>query len=154
MRVGVPRERFEAGDLPRVCVRTGQPADGTTEVRFDSTPGWTWILLLFGVLPFLIASWFATEHATGQLPVTRAVVRRYHLLRATSGLLTIGGLGAVLGAMLVDSPTMAWVGVIAVVVGAIAGVACGLGFVSGRVRPDRIELSRVHPAFAEAMTVS
>ncbi|MDP8929905.1 MAG: hypothetical protein M3O70_15395 [Actinomycetota bacterium] len=80
-RVSVSRERFRAGDFPEICVETGRPADGLVEARFDSTPDWTWILLNFGVFPFLIATWFATERVEGKLPVVRDVVRRYHARR-------------------------------------------------------------------------
>ncbi len=51
---------LEAGTLLPVCAKTGAAADGSATMEFSATPGWTWMLLLFGVIPFLIAHAFST----------------------------------------------------------------------------------------------
>ena len=69
-------EDVEQGNLPRVCAKTGQPADGFKTLQFVSTPGWTWILLLFGILPFLIARYFAARRIYALIPMSDLALRR------------------------------------------------------------------------------
>ena len=78
--VVVSRGSLGSGDLPRVCVKTGAPADGTVDVRFSRLPPWTYLLLLAGIFPFLVALLFADEVVTGRLPVHRVVFERYRRL--------------------------------------------------------------------------
>ncbi len=54
----LPAELVHSGaDLPPVCTRHGQPAVLRRRAAFQSrTPGWTYALLLVGVLPFAIVS--------------------------------------------------------------------------------------------------
>ncbi|WP_157041621.1 hypothetical protein [Nitriliruptor alkaliphilus] len=40
-KVWVHREELVTGDLPPVCVRTGEPSDELVAVRLDSLPEWT-----------------------------------------------------------------------------------------------------------------
>lgn len=43
--------------LPRVCVRHGEPADRHKRVLFRSkTPGWTYLLIVLGVIVFAIVA--------------------------------------------------------------------------------------------------
>lgn len=152
-RVWVPRQALAEGDLPPVCVRTGRPADGLVPVRFRPVPGWTWLLLPFGVLPFLVATFFAGELVVGDVPATRAVVdhqRRWRRRGVWLGLAALVGVGlAVLG----SSPVLAGL-----------AVACGLtslGILAWRwatwitVKTDRngiwVRISGVHDDFAEAV---
>jgi hypothetical protein len=61
-RVRVSLEAFQRGALPPVCAKTGGPADCLLPVRAAYTPGWTWLLLVFGGLwAFLISRGFTTE---------------------------------------------------------------------------------------------
>jgi hypothetical protein len=43
-------------------------ADGFATIRVSNLPGWTWILLLFGFWPFLIAWYFATRRIDDREP--------------------------------------------------------------------------------------
>lgn len=153
--VTVPREALYEGELPGVCVVTGRPADGTVEVRFDSLPPWTWILLLFGVFPFLIASLLATERVVGQVPVVREAVTRYHALRRRSTLVLV--VGAV-GWMFAASAHVGWLlwPFVALTVAGVAGwVRAYFSFVDGHpVRGGtRVQLRHVHPDFVAAVEV-
>jgi hypothetical protein len=67
---------LEEGMLPHVCAKTGNPTDGYTRIRFSSAPTWTWILLLFGIFPFLIAHYFARVHVVGIVPMSDVAQRR------------------------------------------------------------------------------
>jgi hypothetical protein len=75
-RVAVTVEDLVAGTLPPFCAKTGAPADGFASVEFTSTPAWTWILLLFGILPFLIARAFSRVRVVGLVPMSDAALRR------------------------------------------------------------------------------
>jgi hypothetical protein len=107
-------DELQRGDLPPVCVQTGVPADMRARLLLDSTPGWTWILLLCGIVPFLIARYFVAVKIDALIPFSDAAWkvhrRRMRTALATTvvgfavvvvgvlgarGVLTIAGLGAV-----------------------------------------------------------
>lgn len=97
--VRLPRQRLREGALPRVCVKTGRPADGTVAASFSSLPSWTYLLLLAGILPFLIAWAFGRQRVDARLPVCRGVLDRYHrrtrrasVLFGTTGVLGIAAI--------------------------------------------------------------
>ena len=145
----VSYERLVAGELPPVCIKSGALADGLVEARFGRLPPWTFLLLLAGILPFVIALFFAHETIRCQVPVQRHVIERYHRLsrQATVGWAVSGvsGIIAVLGVY--------WLWMVA-----FAGVALvvwswfqrAVGWVDAH--PVRgtplVELRRVSPEFA------
>jgi hypothetical protein len=151
--VWVTRDDLAVGDLPPVCVVTGRPADGLVPIRFNALPGWTWVLLLLGILPFLIASLFARERVVGEVPVVAAVVERFRRRRRGSFGLGAAGLVCVAVAAAAQVAWLAWLGVLAMAAGALLAVAASRGFVDGRL--DRtglwVRLVRVHPRFAGAL---
>lgn len=67
---------LDTGNLPMICAKTGQEADLLAPVEFTNTPPWTWILLLFGFFPWLIARHFATERRVGHLPLSDTALKR------------------------------------------------------------------------------
>lgn len=153
MKTWIAREHLHTGDLPDVCVVTGEDADGLVSFKFNSLPDWTWILLLFGVFPFLVATMFATEVVQGDVPVRREIVTRYHRRKRQSLLAAAVGIAFLALAMALSQVWLAWTGVAALVVGVGVGVVASLGFIDGR--PDRtglwVKLSRVHPNFVVAL---
>jgi hypothetical protein len=96
-RIAVRREAFEQGTFPRVCCKTGRPADLSRRWEFSNTPGWTWILLFLGVFPFLIATAFATERFSGVLPLSARAEGR---LLVTKRLIWLFGAAAVVSFVL------------------------------------------------------
>jgi hypothetical protein len=152
-RVWVHREDLITGDLPPVCVRTGDPTDELVAVRLDSLPEWTWILLLFGVVPFLIAAIFATERVPGRLPMSlRARERRRgHRRRVWAAGAVAFGLFVVAAVAQTSWPFWFALGALVVVLGSLLGLERSLP----SARPDRtglgVHLRRVHPAFVEAV---
>lgn len=151
--VWVSGEDLRTGRLPAVCALTGQPAEGTVPVRLAWLPRWTWILLLFGVLPFLVASYFAMRYVEGALPVVQAAVSTYHRRRRAARALAVTGVVLLAGSVALEVVPLAWVGGVCLV-GSLAALAAALrGFV--RARSDhgdaRVLLSGVHPAFVEAV---
>jgi hypothetical protein len=76
-RVKVSLEAFHNGALPPVCAKTGEPADRLLPIRAAYTPGWTWLLLLFGGFwAFLIGRGFTTEETMGLVPFSQAALAR------------------------------------------------------------------------------
>ena len=80
-RIAVRRDAFEQGTFPAVCCKTGAGADGVERWEFSHTPTWTWILIFFGVFPFLIATAFATERFSGMLPISSVADGRITVAR-------------------------------------------------------------------------
>ena len=105
-------EDLESGHLPSVCAKTGLPADGFTSVRFSKLPGWTWILLLFGIWPFLIAWYFATRRINGLVPMSALALRRVRAFTLTYAILfTLAVVLFLIGAF-GEHPTLVWLGII------------------------------------------
>ena len=61
-RARVTLERFQSGAFPDVCAKTGERAEYLGRVEASRTPDWPCLLLLFGILPYLIAAAFSTVH--------------------------------------------------------------------------------------------
>ncbi len=80
-RIAVRRDAFEQGTFPVVCCKTGRPADLSRRWEFSNTPSWTWILIFFGVFPFLIATAFATERFSGVLPMSNLAESRFQVTK-------------------------------------------------------------------------
>jgi hypothetical protein len=152
--VWVRRGDLEAGELPSVCAVTGEATDRTVRFRFDSVPTWTWLLLFFGVFPFLIASFFATEKVEGQVPVVPQVIERYHRLRRRS--FVLGGTGVALVAIaFVAVRELVWVGLAAIAFALVVGIIASRSFINGRLDDTGrwVKMTRVHPAFVHQLEV-
>lgn len=149
----VTREQLRSGDLPAVCVKTGEPADATVSVRFSYLPPWTFLLLLPGIAPFLIALVFATERITGRLPITAAAHERYHAHGRIYGwAMAVTAISLVLAMVRTEPWWLVGVGVGAALF-AVVEVRRSADWVAAR--PARatgeVQLRRVHPAFAAAV---
>lgn len=143
------------GKLPQVCAKTGGPAEATAKFRYRSTPPWTWILLLFGILPFLIARWFSGVQVLALIPFSEAALRRGKTFnRVVWGFLLLAVLlivlGAALGALL--GPAVALAGLGTAIVGLLL-LVIGWPFFwpNGRVEGDWVHLSFVHRGFAQEL---
>ena len=146
-------EDLESGHLPSVCAKTGLPATGFTTVRVSNLPGWTWILLLFGIWPFLIAWYFATRRIDALIPMSDLALRRVRAFTLTYAILftlalvlcLIGGFG--------EHPTLVWLGLLTALL-ALLFIAFAWLFVypTGRfLDQDWISLSFVDKRFATAL---
>jgi hypothetical protein len=141
---------LEGGTLPPVCAKTGEPTDGYTKIRFSSAPGWTWILLLFGIFPFLIAQYFATVHVEGIVPMSDVAQRRVTVFnRLFIGLVALGAIVFVVGWVLDTEAAVILVG-LAIMIAAAFVMFLALPFVlpSGAVMGEWVQLSFVHERFA------
>lgn len=151
--VEVAGDAFRRGTLPEICVATGVRADGLVPVRLTWTPAWTWLLLPFGVVPWIIAALVTTESLRGELPVQQIVMDRYHRRRRAAWGLAVAG--AVAGALAAASSSVAtgMLGMLLLVVAGLVVAAAEFGFVAARSAShgDAVILRRVHPRFAAAV---
>jgi hypothetical protein len=156
-RVRVPVDAFREGRLPEVCARTGTPADWLVRLRAYRTPRWTWSLLLLGVPALLVARLLATQEVEGFVPLSdRALSRleRLSLILRIELILSILILAvSFYGKWLV----LARLGMVALAIVMTTSVL-GQRFCSVGAEVDRggrwVVLTRVHPAFREALDQS
>lgn len=148
----VTREDLWDGDLPAVCVKTGRPAQAMVATTLERLPPWTYLLLLAGILPFLVAVFFARERVAARVPVTREAIERHDTARRQVWL----GLGGVLLGLLlavgVREAAALWLvgaGVVWTLIAEIRRARCWISGEALRGTPF-VELRRVHPAFATA----
>lgn len=149
MKTWISLEDLQTGDLPDVCVVTGEDADGLVDFTFRFLPAWTWLLLLFGVFPFLIATMFATQAILGEVPVRAEILERYHRRRRAGLIAASAGIVMLATALIAWQEWLAATGTLALFVGIVAS----RGFIGGR--PDKagvwVNVSRVHPKFVQAL---
>jgi len=116
-----------------------------------TTPSWTWILIFFGILPFLIARAFSRVRVDALVPMSRSALERARAFQWTvGGLLVLGG--ALLAAGIRAGPAVAWVGLALVLVGLLV-LTVGWPFIwpTGHVEGEWVWLSFVHPRFAHEL---
>ena len=176
-RVQVWASQLAANDFPPVCAMTGAPAEVWRKFRFATVPRWAYAFFALlctgiGFVPvFIIIMAIVSRRAGGYLPLTRGSQRRLRLVSLLSvGLLPLMFVfwivGAVVSSNLHDNTWSTIAGVLF-----FLGLLSFLGFIVGVtvLRPlvgpgakvmeqvpgqfDRlVELRRVHPAFAAAVT--
>jgi hypothetical protein len=142
---------LERGTLPQVCAKTGVATHGYTKIRFSSAPTWTWILLLFGIFPFLIAQYFATVHVEGIVPMSDVAQRRVMVFnRLFIGLVALGAVVSVVGWWALDTEAVVILVGLAIMIAAAFVMFLALPFVlpSGAVTGEWVQLSFVHERFA------
>lgn len=144
-------EDLRTGSLPPVCAKTGEAADGVARLEFTTTPSWTWILLLFGILPFLIARGFSRVRVNGLVPMSDSALRRGRIFgRVVFILFLLGAALLIWGSA--AGPAIAWAG-IGVLLGSLLVVVVGWPFIwpTGQIDGDWVQLGFVHPRFAREM---
>jgi hypothetical protein len=144
---------LESGHLPDVCAKTGLHADGFTTIRFSNLPGWTFILLLFGIWPFLIAAYFATRRIDGLVPMSDLALRRANAYRWTYRIFFTLALVLLAIGLFAEHPTLAWLGIITALV-TLVFVTGGWLFVypTGRFLDEKwISMTFVDKRFADAL---
>jgi hypothetical protein len=155
-RVMVPADVFIEGKFPAVCAKTGAPADRWLAVRANYLPGWSWLLLLFGILPFLIVAAFATQRLTGMVPVSSRAADRLRQARLFRIAAFVAALGLAVAGAVADQ---VWLWQLAVaflfacVLTYLLEVAWSVG---GRLDPSArwVQLTGVHRDFAASVDAS
>jgi hypothetical protein len=146
-------EDVEQGHLPHVCAKTGQPADGFATLQFASAPGWTWILLFFGILPFLIARYFAARRIYARIPMSDLALRRIYAFTWTYRIFFVAAVLLLAAGWLLseDQGSIVLLIGVATLVVTIAFWSIGWFFVfpTGRVEDEFVTMSFVHRRFAD-----
>src|SRR5688572_10835505 len=104
----------QASRFPRVCVKTGEPAEATVFVEAYRTPSWAYLFLIAGLLPGLLvinAMRKRHTHIRLALPVSSQVAAQRRDRLAVAIAATVGGIlliviGAISGYLLA-----VWVGI-------------------------------------------
>jgi hypothetical protein len=162
MTVDIPAHLVSAGTVaPQVCARHGEPATWHKRVRFRSyTPRWAYLLIFFGLLPFIIVAMFVRRRVTAPAWPFCERCRRLRISRLLIGLGMIA-LAVVVGfglpALLPDSPASGWT--LPVVVALVfAGVVTASYSVLSAIVPAHVsqdgtlvQVHRPHPRFAEQL---
>jgi hypothetical protein len=136
--------------FPGLCAKTGAPTETTKSQEFGDIPGWTLLLIFWGLIPFLIAAGFARRKVTVNLPASGDTLRRIRLvdLGSVAGLAL--GIGLLVSALLTQESAWALGGITVVLVTLVGGaVARRIVWVTGRLDGDVLWLYGVHPSFAQ-----
>ncbi len=150
-RAAAKVQDLEAGTLPPVCAKTGGAAHDFAKLEFSSTPAWTLILLLFGIIPFLIAQAFSSVRVVGLVPMSDVALQRGRTFTwAYRGFLLLSGLVLVIGFTTDHSAIL--VG-LSMLVATILFMLLGAPVVwpTGRLSGDWVRLSFVDKRFARAL---
>ena len=145
-------EDLVSGTLPPLCAKTGRVADGFATIEFTSTPSWTWILLLFGIFPFLIARAFSKVRIVGKVPMSgKALQRAWWFTWSWRVLFGLAVLGFVVAVVTRSSP-VAQAGLVTLVA-ALLFTLIGWPFVwpTGRPSGEWVLMSFVHERFAREL---
>lgn len=137
------------GELPKVCVKTGEPTGTTRQQDFADIPGWTLFLIFWGLIPFLIAVGFARRKITVDLPASDQTLRHLRTVDfgAVAGLVVAIALLAT--AVVSQEAVFAWGGVAVALATLVAAAwARHLAWVTGRLDGEVLWLYGVDPRFA------
>jgi hypothetical protein len=152
-RVSIPIMAFRERKLPLVCAKTGRRADQMVAVQAVAIPLWTWWVLPFGPPLFLLVRWLMRRQVTGWLPMSRSAAARLRRVRRLGCASLLIGAASVLAEAVAGVPCLARVGLAALATAVAAGLFEPVWSVGARLdrSSDRVLLTRVHPAFCEAV---
>jgi len=149
--VEVATRDLERRRFPPVCAKTGLPAEVDVARTFVWVPGWTWILILFGIFPFLIARYFAARRVTVELPATAEVDGRRRNANIITTSICAGAIVLVVfSAWQQLSGGYLLVGALLVAALVYRAVRLYAHWVGGYLQEETLVLTRVHPRFADA----
>jgi hypothetical protein len=136
-----------------MCCKTGGPAGGTIVLRTRAMPAWTWILLFFGVLPFLVAWVFAGVDLAGRLPISRDALDKASRVKQIGWGGGLIAAGTFIAALALDAPWLTPLAAAGLVIAVAAGVA--LWWYIPDARPldqgRRVEILHVHRDFVDTV---
>jgi hypothetical protein len=146
-RITVASDALERGQFPPVCCRTGVHTDNYVRWNFVETPTWTWILLPFGFLPFVIARFATSKTFSGVLPISPNVVRRVRRLSQAAVVLAALGVAAFVAALATTVPVAIAFVLLGLAVLAFVAELVGSPDARRDLRRGAVEIRNVHPTF-------
>jgi hypothetical protein len=142
---------FTSGNLPKICAKTGVPTDSVARVVVTSAPGWTWILIVFGIVPFLIVRWIFSRKSVGRVPVTPAAMGRARSIRWVLFGVFVAGVALIVASFAAETVVLL-LGVVLVMASLLVGWGFpGTWWIGGHWQRDWIWLTGLHPDFAGAL---
>jgi hypothetical protein len=157
-RIRVSRREADGEDFPRLCMRCGQPADCDVSQTFAWMPGWVFVFLLLGLVPFLIVALITrkTMHVVAPMCHNHAGHWRVRKLYVWLGLLFWIALGIALIALGDQLPdTVKGPAILAGLLGGLVWLISAAVFAHGAIKASEIrdrgmDLVNVHRDFADA----
>jgi hypothetical protein len=144
---------LEQGDLPAICAKTGGPCEGLVKDTLRVVPRWVSATAVFLIVPYYLARMYHPRRVEAKLPIAPHRLERIRrLVRAAWIALVVAAAGlaaSIFGAGAVGVVALA-AGIVAYVVIIYAGDQMWVGARPSR-RTDVVVLTRVHPAFAQAL---
>jgi len=149
-RVWISLAAAELDALPQVCVMTGRTADRSLTLSAKARAGWTWWLLLLGVVPFLVARHFATEMRI-LVPVADGAGRRLDRLRLACLVALVEAVALAVAALLLDRRDVLVASVAFLLAAGLVGALTAASSVRATLDPSAggILLTGVHRAFRD-----
>ncbi|NYG08214.1 hypothetical protein BJ986_002701 [Phycicoccus badiiscoriae] len=138
--------------LPQVCVKTGTPTADVLTITGSAAPLWTGVLIVFGFLPWLVASLASSKRYAIEVPMHAAVWRRHRSLRRAALILVVAGITLVLVAS-IQGRDNAWLLLLPTFIGVALYVGNeSMNTVGVHLSGDGgLLLTRVHPEFRRAL---
>ena len=135
--------------FPSMCAKTGGSADHLVRMQLSWQPSWVLLLILFGVLPFLIAAYFTQKKSVFHLPASDATFRSLRRTRWTTALMAVVGVAAFVVGASGPSLDLVTLGVfLLIAAGVVAAIGKRIVWVTGRRDETTITLRGVHDSFA------
>lgn len=152
-RITVAYDALERGQFPPVCCRTGDHTDHYVRLRFTDTPGWTWVLLPFGVLPFIVARLFVTTTYDGVLPLSQEAENRIKALARAALVAGVAGVASIVAGLLTSGSGLAVIGLALLGVGVVCVIAGTIASPDTKrdVARGAVELRNVHRDFVRTI---
>jgi hypothetical protein len=140
--------------IPKVCVRHGEPATAHKGVRFISRiPGWAYLLLLAGALPFVIVAYAVRKEVRAQAwPFCmRCAHDRKNRLWIGITLMVVAVAGIPLAAAFEAGSLSVFLLIVLIFAGFVVTLRGGWSFVAGGIvvtKGMEVEFRKAHGAFA------
>jgi len=163
-KIRIDLDEFESGNLPPVCMISGEDTDESKRCTFAWTPPVCYVGLIGGLLPYIILALVLRKKYSCTLPL-EAKYHGYFWKRSLfSAVAVIGGFvslffGIAFAAQLeVKNPSLAGAigiaGFVAMIVGLVAGVWISTrGLRVDSITNDDLTFVGVHPRFVEELEI-
>jgi hypothetical protein len=158
--VRIHRGEAERDLFPPICALTGVPTEAVKKKTFAWTPGWTKVLILGGLLPYVVVSLILTKRMAVRLPLREGkhghwLVRQAFLVVGVLFAINLFIIGGILAGG-ADDGTLSGIVAMAGILLLLFALITGLVLMNKSIRPIEItdhemRLGGIHPNFKEAL---